>query len=178
MTSTTTETENPAAQLPFAKPLRDGCKIFDLWAIPTSNDYTTGQQEGRMRARAVLELDMPGASPSDKAHELGELLGRMAFYQFSNIDGADRHRVSAIANFWTLIGELAAAYVQQNKGGLDFAARAALRRTVREFTNHTRYQMEEAEYRREAARKAARTRARNRRKANGKAAPTRKAVRS
>jgi hypothetical protein len=97
----------PEHSLPFAKP-RPGGDITNLWGKPTTESSWLAQAEGQMRAIAVLNLEVEGETPGAKAAEIGRICSRIARDQMERPRSyAER---DAIAHFWGLIGELAAAY--------------------------------------------------------------------
>jgi hypothetical protein len=89
--------------------------------------------EGQMRAIAVLNLEVEGKTPGDKAAEIGRICVRIAR------DQMERRRCfeerDAIAHFWGLIGELAAAYT--SSASLGFAAKMVCSRAAAHLTYDT-----------------------------------------
>jgi len=122
----------PECSLHFAKPMR-GEDLHNLWGKPTSASWFLWETEGQARALSVLGLEVEGETRSDKAAELGRIFARIARDQFSC--RRDFLQVQAIAAFWGLIGELAAAYTTPDQ--LGFAAMAVCRRATRRLATHT-----------------------------------------
>jgi hypothetical protein len=112
------EKTRPEHSLSFAKWSRAD-EGWNLWAKRTTSNWWLSEVEGQMRAITVLGLEIEG-KPSERAAMLGRIFARIARDQF----GRRRSfiEIDAIAHFWGLIGELAAAYTTADR--LGFAAKA------------------------------------------------------
>jgi hypothetical protein len=122
----------PEHALSFAKQCR-GETVWNLWAKPTTNEWWMAGIEGQLRAIAVLGLEVDGDKPSERAAELGQIFTRIARDQFGRRRSFSE--VDAIAHFWGLIGELAAAYTTPEN--LGFAAKVVCRRAARHMAHLT-----------------------------------------
>src|SRR5688572_15742506 len=96
-----------------------------------------------MRAIAVLNLEVEGETLGDKATEIGRICVRIARDQMERPRSFKER--DAIAHFWGLIGELAAAYTSPEK--LGFAAKVVCRRATAHLTRATEIRGGKAESR-------------------------------
>ena len=120
-----TKQTRPEYSLPFAKP-RPGGDIPNLWGKPTTESWWLAEAEGQMRAIAVLNLEVEGETPGAKAAEIGRICSRIARDQMERPRSFEER--DAIAHFWGLIGELAAAYTSSEN--LGYAAKVICRRAT------------------------------------------------
>jgi hypothetical protein len=126
-----TETK-PEHSLSFAKP-RGADAVWNLWGKPTTESWWLSQAEGQMRAIAVLNLAVEGKTPGEKAAEIGRILQRIARDQMGRPRSFEER--DAIAHFWGLIGELAAAYTSPEQ--LGFAAKVVCLRATALLSHET-----------------------------------------
>ena len=138
-----TKPSNPEHSLPFAKP-RPGGDLANLWGKPTTDSWWLAEAEGQMRAIAVLNLEVKGETPGDKAAEIGRICVRIARDQMERPRSFKER--DAIAHFWGLIGELAAAYT--SSANLGFAAKVVCRRATAAPTHETEIRAESEKARR------------------------------
>jgi hypothetical protein len=141
----------PEHSLPFAKP-RPGGDLTNLWGKPTTESWWLAAVEGQMRAIAVLNLEVEGETPGDKAAEIGRICVRIARDQMERPRNFKER--DAIAHFWGLIGELAAAYTSSES--LGFAARVVCRRATAHLAHDTEVRAEREKPRRRKKRTARR----------------------
>jgi hypothetical protein len=141
----------PEHALPFAKP-RPGGDITNLWGKPTTESWWLAQAEGQMRAIAVLNLEVEGETPSAKAAEIGRIFERIARDQLERPRSFEER--DAIAHFWGLIGELAAASTSAEN--LGFAAKVVCRRATALLTHETEHRAESGKPRRRKKKRSAR----------------------
>ena len=150
-TKTEIKQSKPEHSLPFAKP-RPGGDLTNLWGKPTTESWWLAEAEGQMRAIAVLNLEVEGETPGARAAALGRIFQRIARDQMERPRSFEER--DAIAHFWGLIGELAAAYTSSQN--LGFAAKVVCRRATAMLTHDTEVRAESEKPRRRKKKRSAR----------------------